>query len=93
MRNIFFEDNNRVWDIDRILNALGELAENIQSGLTSDRPADITLTLDRNPAEETLRILRRQSTAGRPDDLILLTQDTDNGGKAILRVFTIAEPQ
>lgn len=93
LRNIFFEDNNRVWDIDRILNALGELAENIQSGLTSDRPADITLTLDRNPAEETLRILRRQSTAGRPDDLILLTQDTDNGGKAILRVFTIAEPQ
>lgn len=46
MREILFEDENRVWDVDRLVSALGSFAQRRVALLTGGRPPDRTLPLE-----------------------------------------------
>ncbi|MHC4428156.1 MAG: FG-GAP repeat domain-containing protein [Planctomycetota bacterium] len=43
IRRYFFEDTDRMWDLDRILNLIGDLADAVS--MTGDRPPDATFDL------------------------------------------------
>jgi hypothetical protein len=45
LRNVLFEDENRVWDIDRILGVLTAKAEERVGNLTGGRPPDASVAL------------------------------------------------
>jgi hypothetical protein len=45
LRELLFEDANKIWDVDRLVQGLGSLADRQVAGLTGGRPPDATLAL------------------------------------------------
>jgi hypothetical protein len=50
VREILFEDSDRVWDVDRVVSALGGFAQRRAALLTGGRPPDRTVPL-RDPEQ------------------------------------------
>jgi hypothetical protein len=87
LRQILFEDDNRIWSIDRILAAISELAEKSYQTMTGGRDPDMVIPIDRLETEETVALLSREIEGRSHQEILLLTRDPANGERAVIRAI------
>jgi hypothetical protein len=78
VREILFDDQDRVWDVDRVLMALGNLAQRRIALQTGGRAADRSLPM-RDPAGDKLNSLDTADFDGDGREEILLVYDRRSG--------------
>ena len=78
LRAILFDDKNPVWDVDRVLMALGNLAQRRIALQTGGRAADMSLPL-RDPAADKLNTLDTADFDGDGREEIVLAYDRRSG--------------
>lgn len=81
---VFFEEGDRVWDVDRILRWLGAMADRTTARRTGGRPPDVRIPLRGAEAAEFLGVAAGDLD-GRAGDEIVIAYEVDDGR----RVFEV----
>jgi hypothetical protein len=79
---LLFEDENRVWDVERLIQGLGSLAERRAAAMTGGRPADGVTDL-RPTAEAMIHSARSGDFDGDGRDELVLLYDLREGGSVL----------
>ncbi|MCG3133671.1 MAG: hypothetical protein HMLKMBBP_00887 [Planctomycetes bacterium] len=86
MARVFFGDDDRVWDLDRILRWLGTLADQRAARLTGGRPADARITFRPAHEAEFEEVLVGDVTGGAGDEILVCYELED--GRGAIEVWT-----
>ena len=86
LRRLLFEDSNKVWDIDRVVLWLGDLAERRTALLTGGRPPDGRIEL-RDKAGATLSALECADVDGDGREELLLRYELSAPARTVFDVL------
>jgi hypothetical protein len=89
LRNLFFEEENRVWTIDRILVWLGGIAERRAARITQGRDPAATIPLRADGSCERIAVETADLDGSGRSDLVVVYRDNGNGGEGIFDIHGV----
>lgn len=89
LRNLFFEEENRVWTIDRILVWLGGIAERRAARITQGRDPEVSISLRAEVLYERIAVETADLEGSGQSDLVVVYRDNGNDGEGIFDILSV----